>query len=109
MFGAYFALWSYGRAKPVSAQPPLSTAARPAGVLGVMTGAFGLTVGPCSLAGCGAPVLPMLGIAFTGLPGGTLSFFATLSRVSITLVLVLMATAVVWLAWRIGRAESDPA
>jgi hypothetical protein len=109
VFGAYFALWSYGRAKPVSAQPPLSTAARPAGVLGVMTGAFGLTVGPCSLAGCGAPVLPMLGIAFTGLPGGTLSFFATLSRVSITLVLVLMATAVVWLGWRIGRAEPEAA
>jgi len=74
-----------------------------------MTGAFGLTVGPCSLAGCGAPVLPMLGLAFTGLPGGTLALFATLSRISITVVLVLMATAVVWLGWRVGAAETRPA
>jgi hypothetical protein len=109
VFGAYFALWSYGRNKPRATQAGLSGAARPAGVLGVMTGAFGLTVGPCSLAGCGAPVLPMLGLAFTGLPGGTLSLFATLSRISITLVLVVMATAVVWLGWRIGAAETRSA
>src|SRR5205085_4677311 len=44
IFGAYFALWSYGRRKPRPTQPGLSAAARPAGVLGVMTGAFGLTV-----------------------------------------------------------------
>jgi len=106
VFGAYFALWSYGRKKPLPSQPGgLSGAARPAGVLGVMTGAFGLTVGPCSLAGCGAPVLPMVGLAFTGLPGGTLSLFATLSRISSALVIALMAVAVIWLGWRVGSAE----
>src|SRR5256885_9717584 len=78
VFGAYFALWSYGRNKPQTTQPRISGAARPAGVLGVMTGTFGLTVGPCSLAGCGSPVLPLLGLAFTGLPGSTPSLFATL-------------------------------
>jgi hypothetical protein len=109
VFGAYFALWSYARNKPRATQPGLSGAARPAGVLGVMTGAFGLTIGPCSLAGCGAPVLPMLGLAFTGLPGGTLSLFATLSRISITLVLVLMGAAVIWLGWRVGAAEPGDA
>jgi len=109
IFGAYFALWSYGRHKPRPTQPGLSAAARPAGVLGVMTGAFGLTVGPCSLAGCGAPVLPVLGLAFTGLSGGTLSLFATLSRISITLVLALMGLAVIWLGWRVGAAETRPA
>jgi hypothetical protein len=109
VFGAYFALWSYGRQKPRSTEPGVSAAARPAGVLGVMTGAFGLTVGPCSLAGCGAPVLPMLGIAFTGLPGGTLSLFATLSRISSALVIALMAMAVIWLGWRVGAAETRPA
>jgi hypothetical protein len=105
VFGAYFALWSYGRHKPSTVQPGVSGAARPAGVLGMMTGAFGLTVGPCSLAGCGAPVLPMVGLAFTGLPGGTLSLFATLSRISSALVVALMAVAVVWLGWRVGSAE----
>jgi hypothetical protein len=109
VFGAYFAVWSYGRHKPRPAQPGLSAAARPAGVLGVMTGAFGLTVGPCSLAGCGAPVLPMVGLAFTGLPGGTLSLFATLSRISSALVIALMAVAVIWLGWRVGSAEPGTA
>ena len=109
VFGAYFALWSYGRHKPAATEPGLSAAARPAGVLGAMTGAFGLTVGPCSLAGCGAPVLPMVGIAFTGLSGGTLSLFATLSRISSALVIALMAVAVVWLGWRVGSAESRTA
>jgi hypothetical protein len=108
VFGAYFALWSYGRHKPRATQPGISSAARPAGVLGAMTGAFGLTVGPCSLAGCGAPVLPMVGLAFTGLSGGTLSLFATLSRISTTLILVVMAMAVIWLGWRIGAAETRP-
>jgi hypothetical protein len=51
----------------------------------------------------------MLGLAFTGLPGGTLSLFATLSRISITLVLVLMGAAVIWLGWRVGAAETRPA
>ncbi|TMA18767.1 MAG: hypothetical protein E6J62_20635 [Deltaproteobacteria bacterium] len=109
VFGAYFALWSYGRHQPMTTQAGVSGAARPAGLLGVMTGAFGLTVGPCSLAGCGAPVLPMVGLAFTGLPGGTLSLFATLSRISSALVIALMAVAVIWLGWRVGSAEPHPA
>jgi len=104
VFGAYFALWSYRRDR-AQASGSGRSAARPAGVLGAMTGVFGLTVGPCSLAGCGAPVLPMVGLAFTGLPTGTLSFFATLSRVSIALVLALMAMAVIWFGWRVGAAE----
>ena len=93
----------------MTTQAGVSGAARPAGLLGVMTGAFGLTVGPCSLAGCGAPVLPMVGLAFTGLPGGTLSLFATLSRISSALVIAVMAVAVIWLGWRVGSAEPHPA
>lgn len=100
IFGAYFALWSYRR--QAGARGAGLSATRRAGVAGAMTSVFGLTTGSCSLAGCGAPVLPVVGLAFTGLPAGTLTVFATLSRVSTTLVLALMAAAVIWSGWRAG-------
>jgi hypothetical protein len=101
VFGAYFAVLSYQRQACV----PGVAGTRPAGVLGAVTSIFGLTTGPCTLAGCGAPVLPVLGLAFTGLPGATLALFATLSRLTITIVLALMTIAIVWFGWRVGAAE----
>ena len=103
LFGAYFALWSYQRR--TAAVTPANAAGRPAGVLGAVTTVFGLTTGPCSLAGCGAPVLPVLGLAFTGVSAGTLAVFAAVSRISIALLLALMGAAVVWFGWRIGGAQ----
>jgi len=106
IFGTYFALWSYrrqqGEACGVGAR-----AARPAGVAGAMTSILGLTTGPCTLAGCGVPVLPVVGLAFTGLSSGTLTLFSTLSRISIAVVLVAMAVAVIWLGWRAGSPSNE--
>ena len=106
IFGTYFALWSYrrqqGEACGIGAR-----AARPAGVAGAVTSVLGLTTGPCTLAGCGVPVLPVVGLAFTGLSSGTLTLFSTLSRVSIAVVLAAMAIAVIWLGWRAGSAPGD--
>src|SRR5712671_6830673 len=103
VFGAYFALWSVrrreGRAGGLG-----SRAARPAGVAGALTSVVGLTTGPCTLAGCGVPVLPVVGLAFTGLSSGTLTLFSTLSRISIAVVLAAMSAAVLWLGWRAGTA-----
>jgi hypothetical protein len=108
LVGAYFALWSYQR--QADASGPGHSATRQAGVAGAVTSVFGLTTGSCTLAGCGAPVLPVVGLAFTGLSGGTLTLFGTLSRISTTLVLALMAAAVLWLGWRAGApAESSAA
>jgi len=104
VFGAYFALWSYGR--QVDAREPGLSASRPVGMLGAATSVFGLTAGPCSLAGCGAPVLPVVALAFTGLPGGTLALFATLSRISIIVVLAVMSAAVVRFGWRAGALSA---
>jgi hypothetical protein len=103
VFGAYFALWSYRREMGAACGLGHS-AARPAGILGAATTVFGLTTGPCTLAGCGVPVLPVLGLAFTGLQSGTLTLFSTLSRVSIAVVLVLMTLAVVWSGFCAGAA-----
>jgi hypothetical protein len=103
IFGAYFALWSYRR-RQGEACGLGARAARPAGVAGALTSVFGLTTGPCTLAGCGVPVLPVVGLAFTGLSSGTLTLFSTLSRISIAVVLAAMALAVLWLGWRAGGA-----
>ena len=98
VFGAYFALWSYRRRQGAGLK-----AARPAGVAGAVTSVFGLTTGPCTLAGCGVPVLPVVGLAFTGLSTATLTMLTMLSRLSFVVILSLMGLAVVWFGWRIGQ------
>ena len=103
VFGTYFALWSYRRRQGQACGIGFK-AARPAGVAGAVTSVFGLTTGPCTLAGCGVPVLPVVGLAFTGLSSATLSLFTTLSRVSIVAVLIAMGIAVLWFGWRVGSA-----
>jgi hypothetical protein len=102
IFGSFFALWSYQRSCGIARGKGFE-AARPAGIAGAVTSVFGLTTGPCTLAGCGVPVLPVVGLAFTGLSSGTLTLFTTLSRISIAVVLSAMAVAVLWYGWRAGR------
>src|SRR5262249_32526100 len=92
IFRAYFALWAYRRRRGEACGRP-STAARRAGVAGAVTSVLGLTTGPCTLSGCGVPVLPVVGLAFTGLSSGTMNLFTTLSRVSIAVVLSAMGVA----------------
>ena len=101
--GAYFALWSYRRREGLACGAGFK-AARPAGVAGALTSVVGLSAGPCTLAGCGVPVLPVVGLAFTGLSSGTLTLFTTLSRISIAVVLTAMSAAVAWSGWRVGAA-----
>jgi len=108
VFGAYFALWSYRRRVGQACGVP-SSVARPAGVAGAVTTVFGLTTGPCSLAGCGVPVLPVVGLAFTGLSSATLNFFTVFSRVSVVIVLAAMSLAVVWFGWRVGTSRIEGA
>jgi hypothetical protein len=108
VFGAFFALWSYRRREGEACGIGFK-AARPAGIAGAVTSVLGLTTGPCALSGCGVPVLPVLGLTLTGLSSGTLSLFATLSRVSIAVVLAAMGLAVVWLGWRAGAVPRDRA
>jgi hypothetical protein len=101
LFGVFFAVWAHWR----QARAGRGAAARPAGVVGAMTSIFGISSGPCTLAGCGAPVLPVVGLAFSGLPAGALAVFATVSRVGAALVLALMAAALLWLGHQAGQCE----
>jgi hypothetical protein len=66
---------------------------------------LGLFTSPCGVAGCGAPILPVLGLALQGLTSGTLALLATISHVASLAVLVGTTLAVLALAWLIRRAE----
>ncbi len=92
LFGLYFALWRRYRDVVL-------------GGAGIAATLFGISTGACSVTGCGAPVIPVLGLAFVGLESGTLAFLAQSSRVATIAVFVLLVLAVGYL----GRKVSTPA
>ena len=53
--------------------------------------------------GCGAPVIPVVGLAFVGLSSGTLKWMSELSSIGTAVVLMGMALGVLYLGWRVGR------
>ena len=57
--------------------------------------------------GCGAPVIPVVGLAFAGLSSGTLAFLAGLSRVGTLLVFLALVAGVAVLGWQTGE-RGDP-
>lgn len=101
LFGAYFALWFYRRDRLAQSGWGVRTA-RQGGVAGALASTLGLSTGPCTVTGCGAPVIPVLGLAFTGLSSGTLAALAELSRVSTAIVLVATTLGVLYLGWLVG-------
>jgi hypothetical protein len=76
---------------------------RSGGTLGAALGALGLSTGPCSVAGCGAPVLPVVGLAFAGLSSGTLAILSGLSRVMTIAVAAALVLGIAHLAWLTSR------
>lgn len=101
LFGAYFALWFYRRDRLAQSGWGVRTA-RQGGVAGALASTLGLSTGPCTVTGCGAPVIPVLGLAFTGLSSGTLAVLAELSKVSTAIVLVATTLGVLYLGWLVG-------
>jgi hypothetical protein len=99
LVSVYFALWLRARDLGRAGYTP---AHRAGGVAGALVGALGLSSGPCSVVGCGAPVLPVVGLAFAGLSSGTLVLLSALSRVIGAAVLVGLGAGIVYLAWRVG-------
>ena len=101
LFGAYFALWFYRRDTQASRGWGVSTTKR-GGVLGALTTTLGLSTGPCTVTGCGAPVIPVLGLGFAGLSSGTIKWMAQMSTIAATAVLAGVAVGVLYLGWRIA-------
>jgi hypothetical protein len=105
LVAAYFALVLYRRD-----QERLggwrATTGRAGGIVGALAGVLGLSTGPCSVVGCGAPVLPVVGLMFAGLSSGTLALLSGASRVLSAIVLVALTVVVAWLAWQAGSTSA---
>ena len=103
LVGVYGALWLHARQQgPVSGWR--ASASRSGGVVGAFASVLGLSTGPCSVVGCGAPVMPVVGLVFTGLSSGTLAVLSVSSRIAGAGVLVLLSAAVAYLGWQVARA-----
>jgi len=102
LVGAYFALWAHRRDQVGRFGWALGAGGQ-GGVLGAFSSVFGLATGSCTVMGCGAPVIPVVGLAFVGLSSGTLKCMSDLSGVGTAAVLVGMALGVLYLGWRVGR------
>lgn len=97
LFGLYFALWRRYRDLALGGAQAL----RRGGLAGGAATLFGISTGACSVSGCGAPVIPVLGLAFVGLESGTLHFLAQSSRVATMALFALLALAVGYLGIRL--------
>ena len=70
---------------------------------------LGVSTGPCSVVGCGVPVLPVVGLVFAGLSSGTLAALSSTSRIASAAVLVTLTLVVVYLGFQSGaRAAPEP-
>ena len=63
LVGAYFALWRYRRDRTGGGGRGLGVAPQ-GGVLGAAGSVLGLATGGCTVMGCGAPMIPVVGLAF---------------------------------------------
>ena len=103
LFAGYFALLAHSRDRTGSAlrDPGLG---RQGGALGVLTSVLGFSTGGCTVVGCGAPVIPVVGLAFVGLTSGTLAVLAELSGAATAFILTAVALGVVYLGWLVGKS-----
>ena len=99
LFGLYFALWRRYRDLALGGAQAL----RRGGFAGAAATLFGISTGACSVTGCGAPVIPVLGLAFVGLESGTLHFLAQSSRVATIALFAVLVLAVGYLGFRVVR------
>ena len=105
LFGIYFALviHCWVRTRTARWTPRLG---RRSGGLGVLASALGFSTGGCTVMGCGAPVIPVIGLAFVGLSSGTLAVLAELSRITTTFVLIAVALGITYLGWIAGGSAT---
>lgn len=99
LFGLYFAL-RRARARRAAGGRPGRT-----GVAGALLSVVGVSTGPCSVMGCGAPVLPVVSLVFVGLSSTTLVALSWLSTVAAGALLVGLGVAIAGLAWSAGRSR----
>jgi len=105
LFGLYFALWRSYRDLTLGGTRAAS-ALRRGGLAGAAATVLGISTGACSVTGCGAPIIPVLGLAFVGLESGTLHLLAQSSRVATIALFAGLVLAVGYLGYRTSRAQN---
>jgi hypothetical protein len=108
LVGAYFALWTHRRAGAGTAGWWMRAGGQ-GGMLGAVGSVCGLATGGCTVMGCGAPVIPVVGLAFVGLSSTTLTLFGQVSTYGTVAVISGLTAGVLYLAWRVGNAPPHPA
>jgi hypothetical protein len=101
LVGAYFALWAHRRDAAGAAGWRMRAGGQ-GGMLGAVGSVCGLATGGCTVMGCGAPMIPVVGLAFVGLSSTTLTLFAQVSTYATLAVVVGLTAGVLYLAWRLG-------
>ena len=99
LVGAYFALWAHRRDR-TGAAGWRTRASGQGGMLGAVGSVCGLATGGCTVMGCGAPMIPVVGLAFVGLSSTTLTLFAQVSTYATLAVITGLVAGVLYLAWR---------
>jgi hypothetical protein len=105
ILGACFAVWTYRR----ETDPPHGWASRYGrrnGVAGALVSVLGLSTAPCSVMGCGAPVIPVVGLAFVGLSSSTVALLSQLSTIATAVVFASTIGGLGYLGWRVGARPS---
>src|SRR5262249_30740809 len=72
------------------------------GASGALASVLGISTGGCTVMGWRRPGIPGVGLALAGLSSGTLALLANLSVIATTVVFILVALGVGYLAWRVG-------
>src|SRR5688572_17030073 len=103
LFGLYFALWR--RYRDLAFRN--AAALHRGGLAGAATTLLGISTGACSVTGCGAPVLPVLGLAFVGLESGTLHFLAQSSRYATLALSAVLVPAVAYLGYKVKKGSEQ--
>jgi hypothetical protein len=101
LIAAYFVLWLRWREGGGSGGWRVRTT-RQGGVAGALVSTLGLSTGPCTVTGCGAPVMPVIGLAFAGLSSSTITWMSEVSTLAVWVVMGALAVGVVYLGWRVG-------
>ena len=109
LFGTYLALWFESRHR-IGLGGWLARRGRGGGIAATLGGIVGFSTGSCSVMGCGAPVMPVLGLAFTGLSSGMIALLSQLSGLATAAVFIAFALGVGYLGWLVGAGvPSQPA
>jgi len=101
LFGLYFALVFHYRDEATTAGWS-SKVSRSGGASGALASVLGVSTGGCTVMGCGAPVIPVVGLAFVGLSSGALALLAEVSRVATAVVFSAVTIGVAYLGWLAG-------